>query len=84
MTNWAEQRDAAQRGRVLAQEIVDRHADAECEAVWVKHLVGMGARGNFTARVYVNMRKALPVQMAELLEPGELKRLMDETRKDAT
>ena len=62
------------RRRAIAQEIVDRHTEQECQAVWQVHIAGMGRRG---AMAYLKMGRSLCEQMAELLEPGALERMMD-------
>ena len=60
------------RRRKLAQQIVDRHPEAERERAWAGYIERLGRM----ARYHVKTAGSLPEQLAELLEPGELNRLM--------
>ena len=66
------------RRRALAQQIVDRHMEEECEAVWKQHL---GKMPHYVLKYYLTLWKSHPVVVAELLEPGELDRMMAEESK---
>lgn len=64
------------RRRALAQGIVDRHTEEECERIWRRYCEGIG--GRTATKYYVKMRKASPELVANLLKPGELDRTMME------
>jgi hypothetical protein len=51
---------------------VDRHSEGERERVWKAYIKGLGRM----ARHHVKAAGSLPEQMAELLEPDELDRMM--------
>lgn len=63
------------RRRALAEQIVDRHSAHEQETAWGAYIKRLNMPLK-TALAYIKMRGSLPEQMAELLESGELDRMM--------
>ena len=67
---------ALDRRRALAEQIVERHWRLEQEAAWGAYIRRLKMPRK-TALAYIKMRGALPEQLAELLEPGVLERMVE-------
>ena len=64
-----------QRRTAFGRTIVSRHSEAECQAAWDRYLEDFPV-DNYERRYLIKMDKALSDTMADLLEPGELDRMM--------